>query len=159
MADLGVTKTHSRPYVSDDNPYSESQFRTLKYRPSSPTVWAASRTAARSANSFSTGITKGIAIPASGCSPLRWSTSAKLRRSWRADKRCSTPHTRHTQTASFGDRPNRCHCPRRFGSTSRSHRAAAQQYRKLKTLLNPLDKLSKTILRHQAKLAESKQQD
>jgi putative transposase len=31
-ADLGVTKTHSRPYVSDDNPYSESQFRTLKYR-------------------------------------------------------------------------------------------------------------------------------
>ena len=80
MADLGVTKTHSRPYVSDDNPYSESQFRTLKYRPSSPTVWAASRTAARSANSFSTGITKGIAIPASGCSPLRWSTSAKLRR-------------------------------------------------------------------------------
>jgi putative transposase len=32
MADLGVTKTHSRPYVSDDNPYSESHFRTLKYR-------------------------------------------------------------------------------------------------------------------------------
>ncbi len=27
MADLGVTKSHSRPYVSDDNPYSESQFR------------------------------------------------------------------------------------------------------------------------------------
>ena len=39
------------------------------------------------------------------------------------------------------------------------YRAAAQQYRKLKTLLNRLDKLSKTILRHQAKLAESKQQD
>jgi putative transposase len=36
MADLGVTKTHSRPYVSDDNPYSESQFRTLKYRPGFP---------------------------------------------------------------------------------------------------------------------------
>ena len=39
------------------------------------------------------------------------------------------------------------------------YRAAAQQYRKLKTLLNRLDKLSKTILRHQAKLAESKRQD
>jgi len=37
--------------------------------------------------------------------------------------------------------------------------AAAKQYRKLKTLLNRLDKLSKTILRHQAKLAESKRQD
>lgn len=36
MADLGVTKTHSRPYVSNDNPYSESQFRTLKYRPEFP---------------------------------------------------------------------------------------------------------------------------
>ena len=36
MADLGVTKTHSRPHVSDDNPYSESQFRTLKYRPDFP---------------------------------------------------------------------------------------------------------------------------
>ena len=36
MADLGVTKTHSRPYVSDDNPCSESQFRTLKYRPEFP---------------------------------------------------------------------------------------------------------------------------
>ncbi len=35
-ADLGVTKSHSRPYVSDDNPYSESQFRTMKYRPEFP---------------------------------------------------------------------------------------------------------------------------
>jgi putative transposase len=33
---LGVTKSHSRPYVSDDNPYSESQFKTLKYRPTFP---------------------------------------------------------------------------------------------------------------------------
>ncbi len=36
MADLGVTKTHSRPYVSDDNPYAESHFRTMKYRPEFP---------------------------------------------------------------------------------------------------------------------------
>ena len=36
LADLGVTKSHSRPHVSDDNPYSESQFRTLKYRPAFP---------------------------------------------------------------------------------------------------------------------------
>jgi putative transposase len=36
MADLGITKTHSRPHVSDDNPYSESQFKTLKYRPGFP---------------------------------------------------------------------------------------------------------------------------
>jgi len=36
LSDLGVTKTHSRPHVSDDNPYSESQFRTMKYRPEFP---------------------------------------------------------------------------------------------------------------------------
>lgn len=36
MADLGVTKSHSRPHVSNDNPYSESQFKTLKYRPDFP---------------------------------------------------------------------------------------------------------------------------
>ena len=36
LADLGVTKTHSRPHVSNDNPYSESQFKTLKYRPNFP---------------------------------------------------------------------------------------------------------------------------
>ncbi len=36
LADLGVTKSHSRPHVSDDNPYSESQFKTLKYQPEFP---------------------------------------------------------------------------------------------------------------------------
>ena len=35
-ADLGVTKSHSRPYTSNDNPFSESAFRTLKYRPEFP---------------------------------------------------------------------------------------------------------------------------
>jgi putative transposase len=36
LADLGITKTHSRPHVSNDNPFSESQFKTLKYRPEFP---------------------------------------------------------------------------------------------------------------------------
>ena len=36
LADLGVTKTHSRPQVSNDNPFSEAQFKTLKYRPEFP---------------------------------------------------------------------------------------------------------------------------
>jgi putative transposase len=36
LADLGVLKTHSRPYTSTDNPYSEAQFKTLKYRPDFP---------------------------------------------------------------------------------------------------------------------------
>ena len=36
LADLGITKSHSRPHVSDDNPYSEAHFKTLKYHPTFP---------------------------------------------------------------------------------------------------------------------------
>jgi putative transposase len=36
LADLGITKTLSRPYSSTDNPNSESNFKTLKYRPAFP---------------------------------------------------------------------------------------------------------------------------
>jgi putative transposase len=36
LADLGVTKSHSRPHTSNDNPYSEAQFKTLKQRPEFP---------------------------------------------------------------------------------------------------------------------------
>ena len=36
LVDLEVSKSHSRPYVSDDNPFSEAQFKTLKYRPDFP---------------------------------------------------------------------------------------------------------------------------
>ena len=36
LADLGITKTHSRPHVSNDNPFSEAQFKTLKYLPTFP---------------------------------------------------------------------------------------------------------------------------
>ena len=41
LVDLGVTKTHSRPHVSNDNPYSEAQFKTLKYRPDFPAQFGA----------------------------------------------------------------------------------------------------------------------
>ena len=36
LADLGITQSHSRPHVSNDNPFSEAQFKTLKYRPYFP---------------------------------------------------------------------------------------------------------------------------
>ena len=36
LSDLGITKTHSRPHVSNDNPFSEAAFKTLKYRPAVP---------------------------------------------------------------------------------------------------------------------------
>jgi putative transposase len=40
LIDLGVAQSHSRPTISDDNPYSESQFKTMKYGPSYPERFA-----------------------------------------------------------------------------------------------------------------------
>lgn len=40
LHDLGVHKSHSRPSVSNNNPYSEEQFKTLKYRPDYPQHFA-----------------------------------------------------------------------------------------------------------------------
>lgn len=41
LVDLGIIKSHSRPHISDDNPFSEAQFKTLKYRPDYPDRFAA----------------------------------------------------------------------------------------------------------------------
>lgn len=52
LADLGVTKTHSRPHVSNDNPFSEAQFKTLKYRPDFPERFGALEDARAHGNVF-----------------------------------------------------------------------------------------------------------
>lgn len=52
LADLGVTKSHSRPYVSDDNPFSESQFKTMKYRPEFPDRFGSLEDARAHSHSF-----------------------------------------------------------------------------------------------------------
>ncbi len=41
LAELGITKSHSRPHVSNDNPYSEAHFKTFKYRPDFPARFGA----------------------------------------------------------------------------------------------------------------------
>ena len=52
LADLGVTKTHSRPSVANDNPYSEAQFKTLKYRPDFPDRFGSPEHATAHADDF-----------------------------------------------------------------------------------------------------------
>ncbi|RPJ32093.1 MAG: IS3 family transposase [Planctomycetaceae bacterium] len=52
LADLGVTKSHSRPHVSNDNPFSEAQFKTLKYRPGFPERFGSLQDARRWARPF-----------------------------------------------------------------------------------------------------------
>jgi putative transposase len=52
LADLGITQSHSRPHVSNDNPYSESQFKTLKYRPDFPARFASIQAARAHCQAF-----------------------------------------------------------------------------------------------------------
>lgn len=52
LSDLGVTKSHSRPRVSNDNPYSEAQFKTLKYRPDFPDRFDSIQDARRHCRAF-----------------------------------------------------------------------------------------------------------
>ena len=76
LADLGVTQSLSRPRISNDNPYSEAQFKTVKYHPGFPAASAASRRRRTSAASSSRGTTPSTGTAASGCSPPARSTSA-----------------------------------------------------------------------------------
>jgi transposase InsO family protein len=67
LTDLGVTKSYSRPKVSNDNPYSESQSRRSSTIRPSRSGSAASKTPAPSASGSSAGTTPSIAIQAFGC--------------------------------------------------------------------------------------------
>jgi len=60
LADLGVTKTYSRPRVSNDNPYSESQFKTMKYRPDFPDFFGSKEDARAWVDRFLIGTTTSI---------------------------------------------------------------------------------------------------
>jgi len=52
LENLGVIRSHSRPYTSDDNPFSEAQFKTMKYRPDYPDRFADQEAARRWARPF-----------------------------------------------------------------------------------------------------------
>jgi putative transposase len=59
LADLGVTKSHSRPHTSSDNPYSEAQFKTMKYRPTFPQRFRSMEEAQAFCQSFFTWYNEG----------------------------------------------------------------------------------------------------
>ena len=79
LADLGVTQSHSRPHVSNDNPYSEAQFKTLKYRPDFPAGSPRSRPPGHTARTSSPGTTTSTTTADSACTPPPTSTTARLR--------------------------------------------------------------------------------
>ena len=117
LADLGVTQSHSRPHVSDDNPFSEAQFKTLKYRPDFPDRFDSIEAARRHCQTFfawyndehrHTGL--GLHTPAD----VHYGTAAS---SATSAPPCSTPHTGPTPNGSSASRQSRQTCPPARGST------------------------------------------
>jgi putative transposase len=81
LADLGVTKTHSLPHDSDDNPFSESHFKTLKYRPEFPDRFGSIQDASAFCQLSFPGTTPSTITAASACSRPRSFTTAGPTRS------------------------------------------------------------------------------
>jgi transposase InsO family protein len=104
LSDLSITRSHSRPHVSNDNPYSESAFKTLKYCPvfpwSSPAASLTSKKPAHSATSSSPTTTTTTATPASGCTLPPRSTTAQPGPSRHTASRSSTMRTPRTPAGS-----------------------------------------------------------
>jgi integrase-like protein len=113
LADLDIIKSHSRPKVSNDNPYSEAQFKTLKYCPVSRTSSIRSTRPRRSAIISSITTITGITTRGSGCTRRSPSTSAPPRRSSTSEPPRSRRSVRPTRDGS----PKGPHCPR----SPRSH--------------------------------------
>ena len=67
LADLGITKTHSRPHVSNDNPFSEAHFKTLKYRPAFPERFGSIQDARGHCTCSSPGTTPSTITAVLGC--------------------------------------------------------------------------------------------
>ena len=122
LADLGVTQSHSRPHVCDDNPFSEAQFKTLKYRPEFPNRFDSIQAARRHCQIFfgwyndehrHTGL--GLHVPAD----VHYGTAAITR-----DKppACSTAPTPPTQNGSYKSLPEPPNCPAARALTNRRHR-------------------------------------
>ena len=123
LATLGVTKSHSRPHVSNDNPFSESQFKTLKYRPEFPDRFGSQEDAHAFCERFfrwynhehyHSGI--GLLTPAM----VHYGHAPQILAS--RQKTLLGP-SRPIASGSSASRPRRCRCPRPSGSTRRRKRS------------------------------------
>ena len=106
LADLGVTKTHSRPHVSDDNPTRKVSSRPSSTAPSSLIVSGPSRMRGRSVSRSFAGITTSTITAASPCSPPTCFTMGGRRRSSSNDSKFSTTLMLATPNDSCGPAPN-----------------------------------------------------
>jgi putative transposase len=124
LADLGVTKTHSRPYVSDDNPFSESQFRTMKYRPEFPPRFGSIQDSRSFCGPFFDWYNNAHRHSGIVCTPRTAFTTAWPRPSnWHANKHCSWP-MRSIPSGSLINLQPLLYYQERSGSTRPNCRAA-----------------------------------
>jgi putative transposase len=106
LADLGIERTHSRPHVSNDcDPFSESQFRTLKYRPTFPDRFGSLEDARAFCSEFFTW-SRSTTTAGSGSSPRPTSMPAGPARSLPPGRSPSTPPMRPIPNASSAGRPH-----------------------------------------------------
>ena len=117
LADLGITQSHSRPHVSNDNPYSEAQFKTLKYRPGFPARFGSIEAARAHCRDFFPGTTTSTATAASACTPPPTSTTAALPPSGLPGPASLPPPTSSIPSASSSSHPPRRNYREPPGST------------------------------------------
>ena len=118
LADLGVTRSLGRPQVSDDNPFSEAQFKTLKYHPSFPGRFDDITAAIAFCRSFFPWYnTEHRHVAGSRCSPPMMSIITGHRTCWlSADVHCKPPGPFTPNASCMGPR-NPTRFPKRSGST------------------------------------------
>jgi len=117
LADLGVLKTHNRPYTSTDNPYSEVQLGTLKYRPGFPQRFDSIEHARAFCREFFGWYNGEHRHSGIGLMTRQRSTTAVPSRPTPSASGCSTPPTARGPSASSAVRRRRRY-RRRRGSTS-----------------------------------------
>jgi hypothetical protein len=118
LADLGVTKSHSRPHTSNDNPYSEGQFKTLKHRPEFPDRFGCLEDAHAFCTRFFGWYNQEHRHSGIGFHTPPTSTTAGPSWSKPSGPRCWTPPTPPTPSGSSASLRHRPSCRPRRGSTS-----------------------------------------
>jgi putative transposase len=121
-ADLGITRSHSRPRVSNDNPYSEAAFKTFKYRPDFPKSFDSLDAAVTHSTAFFDWSTSPTTTGASRCSPRPRSTTARPTPSSLTARPCSTPRMLRTPNASSTSHPPPAGHQTKHGSTDPTRR-------------------------------------
>ena len=116
LLDLGVDRSHSGPRVSNDNPFSEAAFKTLKYAPVFPENFGSWPTRGRSVRCSSATTTTSTAIRGSGSTPPRRSTTTPRPRSVPSARSPSTQPMLLTRNGSATVDPSHRNCPPPPGS-------------------------------------------